>query len=127
MTDPLIKEQLGLFPFQPDSAESFVDIVAVHGLGGHYEDTWTWKPANANSDTPCNWLKDLLPVEIPNARIMSFRYNSAVAPSHSIGDISTFAVQLVQLLRRERDSDRQRRRPIIFVCHGLGGIVVKRV
>jgi hypothetical protein len=120
-------EQYGLFPFQPESAESFVDIFAVHGLGGHYEDTWTWTPANPKSDTPCNWLKDLLPAEIPNARIMSFGYNSAVARSRSIGDISTFAEQLVQLVRLERHSDRQRRRPIIFVCHSLGGIIVKKV
>lgn len=126
-TTPPLTERYGLFPFQPESAERFIDIVAVHGLGGHYEDTWTWNPPNPNSGTPCNWLKDRLPAQIPDARIMSFGYNSAVALSKSIGDIGTFAEQLLHLVLLERRSERQRRRPIIFVCHTLGGIIVKKV
>lgn len=43
-TTPPLRERNGLFPFQPESAERFIDIVAVHGLGGQYEDTWTWNP-----------------------------------------------------------------------------------
>ncbi|OJJ98455.1 hypothetical protein ASPACDRAFT_61967 [Aspergillus aculeatus ATCC 16872] len=92
MGDLPIVEQCGLFPFHPESAESFVDIIAVHGLDGHYKDSWTWTPSKPNSGTPCNWLKDLLPADIPKARILSFGYNSAV----TIGNISTFGEQLLQ-------------------------------
>jgi hypothetical protein len=126
MSDSPIKERFGLFTFH-EGEESFIDIIAVHGLGGHYEDTWTWTPKKKNSGTECNWLKDLLPDEIPNARIMSFGYNSEVALSKSIGDIDTFADQLLNRVLLERPSEQQRRRPIIFVCHSLGGIVVKKV
>jgi hypothetical protein len=120
-------ERFGLFTVNTEIAETTVDIVAVHGLGGHYQTTWTWFPTNPNTSSPCNWLEDLLPHEFPNARIMSFGYNSAVVHSKSVGDISTFAEQLLQFLSRERFSREQKIRPIIFICHSLGGIVVKKV
>jgi hypothetical protein len=126
MGDNPINEQYGMFTFRPESAESIVDIVAVHGLGGHYKETWTWKPGKAN-ESPCNWLTDLLPTDVPNARIMSFGYDAAVALSKSIGDISIFGEQLLQFVLLNRESEQQKRRPIIFVCHSLGGIVVKKV
>ncbi|KAK7972439.1 hypothetical protein PG988_006573 [Apiospora saccharicola] len=55
-----------------------VDIVAVHGLNGHREQTWV-----ASNNT--HWLRDLLPADIPNARIMSWGYD---ANTHSSSGIS---------------------------------------
>lgn len=124
------EEKFGLFEFQSESTKCFVDVIAVHGLGGHYEKTWTSVPVAPTSETPetpCIWLKDLIPSEIPDARILSFGYNSAVALSKSIGDVEMFASQLLSLTLRERGSENQKRRPIIFVSHSLGGIVVKKV
>ncbi|KAJ5362539.1 hypothetical protein N7541_003383 [Penicillium brevicompactum] len=91
------KQRFGMFVFQPENAECCVDIVAVHGLGGHYDDTWTWNPAGSNGQEPCNWLKDLFPSEFPNARILSFGYNSAVQFSKSIADIIIQALMEAQV------------------------------
>lgn len=121
------KQKYGMFAFQPDSPECCIDIVAVHGLGGHFENTWTWNPADSPGEKPCNWLKDLLPSEFPNARILSFGYNSAVALSKSIADISMFGEMLLTRTLMERMKPWQRNRPIIFVGHSLGGIVIKKV
>lgn len=52
-------------------------IVAVHGLNGHREETWTVNGVN--------WLRDLLPTDIPNARICSWGYD---ANTHSTSPIS---------------------------------------
>ena len=38
----------------PDG-ENLVDIVAIHGLNGHYEETWT---ATLRDGTKVNWLRD---------------------------------------------------------------------
>ncbi|KAB5514886.1 hypothetical protein GE09DRAFT_980434, partial [Coniochaeta sp. 2T2.1] len=92
-------------------------IVAVHGLNGHQNKSWT-------ADNGVNWLRDLLPHDIPRARVLSWGYD---ANTHSSSRISCqylydHARTLVSDLCRKR---RLTNRPIIFVAHSLGGIVVK--
>lgn len=52
-------------------------VVAIHGINGDREKTWTRNGVN--------WLRDLLPSIIPNARIFSWGYNAA---THSGSEIS---------------------------------------
>ena len=112
-----------LIPKEPDE-EVIVDIVALHGLNGHYWKTWT---ATSASGKATNWLEDFLPEQIPNARIMSYGYNSTVQLSKSVADIGTFAEQLLHSLIAKRRSRTERKRPVIFICHSLGGLVFKQV
>ncbi|KAI9788732.1 MAG: hypothetical protein M1816_006589 [Peltula sp. TS41687] len=51
-----------------------VDILFVHGLTGHRERTWIYK----NGNTEIFWPKDLLPSDVPQARIMVFGYDADV-------------------------------------------------
>lgn len=101
-----------------------VDIVAIHGLNGHYVNTWTARPGEGSQ---VNWLQDLLPKQVPNARIMSFSYNSTVQFSKSTSDVFTFADQLLEQLYSARSEGRQETRRLVFICHSLGGIVFKQV
>jgi hypothetical protein len=55
-----------------------LSIVAVHGLNGHRDKTWT--AANG-----IHWLRDLLPKDIPNARILCWGYD---ANTHSKSRVS---------------------------------------
>jgi hypothetical protein len=109
---------------KPSNKAKIIDIIAIHGLNGDYERTWTTTSASGN---PVNWLRDLLPQQIPSARIMSYGYNSAVQFSKSVAGIGTFAEQLLQDMMAWRNTIEERARPIIFVCHSLGGIVFKQV
>lgn len=43
-------------------------IIAVHGLNGHRENSWT--AANG-----VNWLHNLLPGDMPNTRVLSWGYS----------------------------------------------------
>ena len=43
--------------------------MAIHGLDGHREKTWA-----TNDDIL--WLRDLLPSDLPNARVLSYGYDA---------------------------------------------------
>ncbi|KAL9038794.1 MAG: hypothetical protein Q9180_002917 [Flavoplaca navasiana] len=115
-----IDDELGLELLYKGN-DPVVDIVAVHGLDGHREKTWT-------AENGVFWLKSLLPSDISQARIYTYGYD---ARTHSGEDISkeTFygnAQTLLGELTLERRFTETQRRPIIFVAHSLGGLLVKK-
>jgi hypothetical protein len=71
------------------------------------------------------WLRDFLPKKTPNARILLFGYNSNAALATSAAGVQDQAEVLFSRLVRERKSAPNR--PLIFICHSLGGLIVKRV
>ncbi|CAG7854429.1 SubName: Full=Related to WD40-repeat protein (Notchless protein) {ECO:0000313/EMBL:CCA73885.1} [Serendipita indica DSM 11827] len=110
------KEDLGLVELACPE-DPTVDIIAIHGLNGHREKTWM-------TDDGVLWLRQFLPSSLPRARILTYGYD---ADTHSTECVSTqtmrrHAVGLAQaILRKRKDA----RRPIIFVAHDLGGIILK--
>ncbi|KAK4164005.1 hypothetical protein QBC43DRAFT_300695 [Cladorrhinum sp. PSN259] len=97
-----------------------VDIVAIHGLNGHRDKTWT-------ASNGVHWLRDLLPNDIPHARIFCWGYD---ANTHATSRVScqylyNHARTLISDLSRKRKLSDSMERPIIFVAHSLGGIVLK--
>ena len=91
------------------------DIIFVHGLNGHFSRTWT------HPNGTC-WARDLLPIELPGSRIYSYGYPSKIFANKSVAGIRDFAGHLLSDIEIIiKDS-----RPIIFVCHSLGGIVAKQ-
>lgn len=112
------KEKIGLFELSTAEAPKTVDVVAVHGLAGDAFKTWEYGNGTL-------WLRDLLPEDIPSARIMTFGYDSTVAFSNSVARIEDKALDLLNRLGALRDEDTQRR-SVVFICHSLGGIVVKK-
>ncbi|KAI3327357.1 hypothetical protein HD806DRAFT_531930 [Xylariaceae sp. AK1471] len=121
------KAGLGDVLFQPESGKAEVDIIFVHGLGGDRIETWTWRDKAEKT----YWPKDLLPKDCPTARILSFGYNAdfakfypesteTIAPELTIDDYSTSLLEALKVLRGDTESDR----PIIFVAHSMGGLVV---
>lgn len=73
------------------------------------------------------WLRDFLPSQLPRARIMSYGYNSNTAFSDSVSDIEDAAKILLARLDGVRQHAEEKARPIIFISHSLGGIIVKKV
>ena len=95
-------------------------IVAIHGLGEHWENTWTAPNGRC-------WLRDFLPSELPGARIMSFGYNANSLSTKSVSDIDDIARMLLYDLKIDRQEEDEKQRPLVFIAHSLGGIVLKKV
>jgi hypothetical protein len=74
-------------------------IVAVHGLNGDPTETWT------NPKTKAFWLRDYLPQDVANARVLSFGYNANAAFGNTTANISDHAKDLLSSLVTKRDSD----------------------
>lgn len=82
--------------------------------------------ATATETAGTFWLRDFLPRDIPGARVYSFGYDSQVLFTRANGDINTFARSLLANLVAVR-SGKLQSRPLVFLCHSMGGLVVKQV
>lgn len=101
----------------------FASIVAVHGLDEDLTEAWT------DPGTRTLWLRDLLPDTLSAARVLTFGYNanSKSFYGHSSAErIQQHAQTLVADLQADRALENCLKRPIVFICHGLGGILVKK-
>ncbi|KAM7206365.1 hypothetical protein V8F20_002714 [Naviculisporaceae sp. PSN 640] len=105
-----------------------VDIVAVHGLNprsrpieDHAYGAWT-KPREDGGGHL--WLRDSLPKVVPNARVFLYAYNSNLVFSQTKERFMDKANDLLEALRIERKKAPDR--PIIFLAHSLGGILIEQ-
>ncbi|KAK5652117.1 hypothetical protein OQA88_10759 [Cercophora sp. LCS_1] len=86
----------------PPGTDNPIDVVAIHGLGGHHLRSWTHTAPTGASTI---WLRDLLPKKFPNARIMSFSYNASLIDNTSAHGIRGNANALLAALRDVRDPE----------------------
>ncbi|KAK1835683.1 hypothetical protein QBC39DRAFT_340870 [Podospora conica] len=110
------KEQIGV--------PTFIDIVAVHGLNPRNKKDHAFRTWTKNGR---NWLKDNLPGDLPGARIFVYEYNSYPEHSDQKQRLVNEALQLLNLIDSRRDDQPGRpARPLIFIAHSLGGLLVKQ-
>ncbi|KAI1458489.1 hypothetical protein F4805DRAFT_140939 [Annulohypoxylon moriforme] len=105
------------FPNDCQGPGNGVDVVFVHGLRGSRIKTW--------SKGDKFWPRDFLKDDLKNARIITWGYDANIANAVSYASKESLFGHANTLLN---DLARLRRgitRPIIFVCHSLGGLVVK--
>ena len=73
------------------------------------------------------WLQDLLPQSIPDARIMTYGFDSEARTARHLihHTLYTQADRLIAHLYSLRQNTQSNTRPIIFVGHSLGGVLIK--
>ncbi len=101
-----------------DPQQAAGDVVFVHGLGGDPYKTWQYY------DRPDSFWPSWLAQDIPLLNIWTVGYEAA--PSAWLGTampLSDRARNILDLLRLEGIGTR----PLAFICHSLGGLVVKQM
>ena len=100
------------------SNDCHFDIVFVHGLTGDSRETWT----NAKGDFWPQWLAE----DYPTTNVYSVGYQSSFFASILKGGgaslLDQATILLDTLLSRPTSN-----RPVLFITHSLGGLIVKQM
>ncbi|KAF2472617.1 uncharacterized protein BDR25DRAFT_284166 [Lindgomyces ingoldianus] len=127
MVRPVTDDDIGLKVLReaPADTTQAIDIVAIHGIGAHPDDSWCKNVGTAENPQWVNWLNEeaMLPTVAPYARIMRYGYQSQWFGEGAMRQkASTVARRLLLALQRKRKECLFR--PLIFVAHCFGGLVV---
>ncbi|KAI1178130.1 P-loop containing nucleoside triphosphate hydrolase protein [Nemania sp. FL0916] len=99
-------------------------ILAIHGIGADPDNTWTGRGPN---DEKINWLTHpgMLPKAVPTARIMRFGYESGWYGTAKDNPKKTYVFDVAEMLLSQLELYRRDNiRPIIFLAHSYGGLVL---
>ncbi|KAF7502793.1 hypothetical protein GJ744_005052 [Endocarpon pusillum] len=100
----------------PSIKEAEVDIVFLHGLQSTFDGTWS------GDHSSIIWPQDLLPKDIPGARIFAYDYSFRNASVIRPDDASRDLTQSLKALAEQNAG-----LPIVFVAHSLGGLILQDV
>lgn len=98
-----------------DPSNPGFDVVFIHGLGGSAQETWTSK----NGEFWPEWLAEAY----PTARILAVSY-----PTPYVLSIKQKEMDLYKRARNVLEAlvaEGVGQRPLVFICHSLGGLVTK--
>ena len=104
-------------------------LYTLHRPGEYRSTIEKQKLSHSREDTapPVFWPRDILPSTAPNARIFTFGYethiNHAFCKIPSNGSLNDIARDLLVRLDGKRQAERSR--PLLFIVHSLGGILIK--
>ncbi|KAI1749840.1 hypothetical protein F4782DRAFT_511720 [Xylaria castorea] len=96
------------------------DCIAISGLASHPFGSWQPKA----SDKTFMWIRDALPKHIHGIRAVIYGYETRLAESQSFERIKDLANKLIALLMTYGWGSRSSK-PIIFLAHSLGGLVLR--
>ena len=122
-------------PNLPEKTQSGSKWKARHGLGQRIRNSISGSRKierghmNPDAAVEVYWPVDLLPQDFPNIRIFTYGYDSKVThwfrgPSMQL-DIFSYGESLLNGVEAHRRADPSR--PLIFIVHSLGGLILKDV
>lgn len=94
-----------------------VSIIALHGLGGTWNKTWTSRRGYC-------WLSKALASRFPTSRILSIDHPNIL---QDLASPRVDVTGLITDLLHERSSCKRSDHPIIFIGHSFGGNLLKQI
>jgi len=101
----------------------YISLVFVHGLHEPGRKAWLHEASGVL------WMRDIFPYEKYKARLLLYEYDAdrLMAPGGpDVNGVLDEAVSLVNHLVANRELAQAEKRPLIFICHEFGGLLVKR-
>ncbi|KAG0568529.1 hypothetical protein KC19_6G026000 [Ceratodon purpureus] len=118
-----------IFRFYQPKVPVQLEVVFVHGLvddnsGDTYWKTWLARDGTLDNVWPMTWL----PAEFPFAKVYALKYDASIKQTATDGRMDLFLVgeNLVQEMVNFGGIG-QNGVPVVFVCHGFGGLVAKQI
>ncbi|KAI5817778.1 hypothetical protein BZA77DRAFT_25759 [Pyronema omphalodes] len=111
----------GMTPlYAPVGTTAKYDIIAVTGLSAHAFGSWK-SPDRADR----MWLRDFLPLDIPDIRVFTWGYYSSIRNNESTTSITGISRNFLEDIKRVREKETASR-PLILIGHSLGGLVLQK-
>ncbi|KAL8907863.1 MAG: hypothetical protein Q9171_005688 [Xanthocarpia ochracea] len=108
----------GITPLYEASGGADVDVPAVPSLGSHAMGSWK---SPDNNDL---WLRDYLPDDVRNIRVLLYGYDTSILGNDSKDSIENLGSRFLESIKAFR-AENADRRPIVFIGHSLGGLLIK--
>jgi pimeloyl-ACP methyl ester carboxylesterase len=112
------RDFFGFTPLYTPKGRIEADIIALTGLGGHAFGSWAVSPAEM-------WLRDFLPDDTPQARILIYGYDSRIKKRSFRSILSDYTNNFILKLTDMRREGRYELRPVILIGHSLGCLIIK--
>ncbi|KAG8350059.1 hypothetical protein FVEN_g11795 [Fusarium venenatum] len=109
------------FSENSENSEKSLDIIALSGLNGHAFGSFKRKGGRYM------WLRDDLPISMPNCRVFIYGYNTQLQESSSFQSLEDLGIAFKDALRYLVKANRKRGHPksLVLLGHSLGGLVIK--
>ena len=111
------------------SEKRSADIIFIHGINGSPFYTWRLNDSIEKNTDTC-WPKDWLPLDHPASRIFCVHYESFLSDwmlscpfEKTQYSLDEQAISIHSKLKKCRVGEN----PIIWVCHSMGGLIVKKL
>ncbi|KAI1125379.1 hypothetical protein F5Y10DRAFT_247292 [Nemania abortiva] len=96
-----------------------IDIVLVPGLGANPEESWK------SESTKFNWTTEALVRDFPKSRVLLYKYQSAWTGALKVKQFMP-SIAMALLIGLQSEREKCQRRPIVFIGHSMGGLVIAK-
>ena len=116
-----------------------LSIVTLHGIRGHALGPFLYD----SEEVAKIWIRDFLPSDIPNCRVLTYGYLTARDSRKCDFGIQVLAKEFLETFMRFREATDVRSdpilkeaglnlsqtatRPVIFIGHSMGGLIIQQV